>query len=358
MMLRVLCTLAILAGLAAAPGAQSFHWEAGRHDHDADHRVGRHLDHLADRISNALERVGERLAWRADRLASRATMAAERAERRAERIRVRVEDRLARRFGTGAWINGADGAGLQALDSADPCAGRDAWNDDRYRFCEVREERLPAGPLAVDAGRNGGIRVEGWDGDGIVVRAVVQTRAETEAEARQLAGQVEVVTGGNRISARGPATSGDRSWSVDYRIQVPRRTDLDLNARNGGITVAGVAGTLRFDTTNGGVRLTDLAGDVAGRTRNGGVTVALGGERWDGAGLDVETSNGGVTVRIPDSYSAQLETRTVNGGFRSNYPLTVTGELSPRRGISATLGSGGPPVKVRTRNGGVSIDRR
>ena len=358
MMLRVLCTLAILAGLAAAPGAQSFHWEAGRLDRDGEHRIERHLDQLAERLSSALERVGERLAWRADRIAARATLAAERAERRAERIRVRVEDRLALRVGAGAWFDGAGAAGLQALDNADPCAGRDAWDDDRYRFCEVREERLPAGPLTVDAGRNGGIRVEGWDGGDIVVRAVVQTQADNEAEARQLAGQVEVLTGGGRVGARGPSSRGDRSWSVSYRIQVPRRTDLDLNARNGGITVAGVAGTLRFDTTNGGVRLTDLAGDVVGRTRNGGVTVALGGERWDGAGLDVETSNGGVTLRIPDTYSAQLETQTVNGRFRSNYPLTVTGELSPRRGVSATLGSGGPPVKVRTRNGGVSIDRR
>jgi hypothetical protein len=96
----------------------------------------------------------------------------------------------------------------------------------------------------------------------------------------------------------------------------------------------------------------------ASRIENGGVTVALGGERWDGTGLNVETSNGGVTLRIPATCSAQLETQTVNGCFRSNYPLTVTGELSPRRGVSATLGSGGPPVKVRTRNGGVSIDRR
>ena len=29
MKLRILCTLAILAGLAAAPGAEQFRWEAG-----------------------------------------------------------------------------------------------------------------------------------------------------------------------------------------------------------------------------------------------------------------------------------------------------------------------------------------
>jgi DUF4097 and DUF4098 domain-containing protein YvlB len=160
------------------------------------------------------------------------------------------------------------------------------------------------------------------------------------------------------VSANGPQTERRQWWSVSYRISVPRRTDLELNARNGGITIADVAGTIRFDTTNGGVRLSDLAGQVSGRTRNGGLRVALGGSSWDGEGLDVETSNGGVTLSIPPTYNAQLETRTENGGFRFDYPLTITGELSPRRGISTTLGAGGAPVRVRTTNGGLKIEQR
>jgi DUF4097 and DUF4098 domain-containing protein YvlB len=97
---------------------------------------------------------------------------------------------------------------------------------------------------------------------------------------------------------------------------------------------------------------------VNGSTRNGGLTVTLGGDRWDGEGIDVQTSNGGVTLAVPEGYNAQLETRTVNGGFRSDIPLTIQGELSTRRGISTQLGSGGPTVSVRTTNGGVKISRR
>jgi len=119
-----------------------------------------------------------------------------------------------------------------------------------------------------------------------------------------------------------------------------------------------VNGNLRFDTTNGGVRLQDVGGRVNGETRNGGLDVRLNGTRWDGDGLDVQTSNGGVTLSIPDGYNAELETRTVNGGLRIDFPITVQGELSSRRGISTTLGSGGPPVRVRTTNGGVKINRR
>ena len=106
------------------------------------------------------------------------------------------------------------------------------------------------------------------------------------------------------------------------------------------------------------VRLSVLGGLVRGLTHNGGLTVLLSGQRWEGEGIDVETTNGGVTLSIPDGYNAQLETRTSNGGFRTEYPITVQGELSQRRGISATLGSGGAPVRIRTTNGGFRINRR
>ena len=64
-----------------------------------------------------------------------------------------------------------------------------------------------------------------------------------------------------------------------------------------------------------------------------------------------------MTLSLPEGYNAELETRTVNGGLRIDFPITVQGELTSRRGISTTLGSGGPLVRVRTTNGGVKIGR-
>jgi len=240
----------------------------------------------------------------------------------------------------------------------DPC--RDRWqNDDRYTHCEVREESMAPGPLTVEAGTNGGIRVVAWDQNSIRVQAVVQASADDESRARELAANVQLLVGGGRVSASGPERDGRReSWSVSYRINVPRRNDLNLRANNGGITIEGVTGQITFETRNGGVRLAELAGTVRGVTRNGGLNVVLNGRQWEGDGIDVQTTNGGVTVAIPDGYNAQFETRTVNGGFRSDVPLTLQGELSPRRGISTTLGSGGPLVRVITTNGGVKLNRR
>ena len=256
-------------------------------------------------------------------------------------------------------------AGLVGLGSTlaaqtrddDPCRDR-GWNDNEFTFCEVRDQTLAAGPLIVDAGPNGGIRVEGWDRNEILVRAVVSAHARNEADARQLASGIQVVAGSGRVSSTGPSSGRREWWSVSFRIYVPRETNLDLNAHNGGISITGVSGTIRFDTNNGGVKLANLAGDVRGATHNGGLNVQLDGQRWDGAGLDVETTNGGVTLAIPDGYNAELTTGTSNGGFRTDFPITIQGELSPRRGLTTTLGSGGPPVRVRTTNGGLKISRR
>ena len=266
-----------------------------------------------------------------------------------DRIRIKLTDRIVTRVATQA-------VAWQSFNE-DPC--RDAgWDDEYYRTCEVREESLPAGPLTVDAGRNGGIQVEGWEKNEIRIRAVVSANARSEADAKRLAAEVQVQAGGGKVTSTGPSTGGREWWSVSFRINVPRTNDLDLNANNGGVSISGVTANIRFQTTNGGVRLTDLGGDVRGETRNGGLNVMLSGNRWDGTGLDVATSNGGVNLSIPEGYNADLTTRTVNGGFRTDFPMTIQGELSPRRGISTTLGSGGPPVRVRTTNGGLRINKR
>ena len=80
-----------------------------------------------------------------------------------------------------------------------------------------------------------------------------------------------------------------------------------------------------------------MSGDVHGRTSNGGVDVDLDGATWQGEGLDVETSNGGVRLRMPEQYSARLEAGTVNGGINVDFPDDDAGPDRPRdrRPISA-----------------------
>jgi hypothetical protein len=299
-------------------------------------------------------------AWSQDDAWERAEQRRERAERRRESAERRRDRAEARRDESARQRDERAFRSVSPTD--DPCAEQRGDRDrDRGQVCEVRDSRLPApvGPLTVDASPNGGIRVEAWDQADVLVRAVVQAWGDDDAEAKDLAGRVRVNAAGTRVTAEGPERVEGRrrgGWSVSFRVWAPRQTALALSARNGGIALHGMQGESRFSTTNGGVTLDGVGGKVVGTTRNGGVNVRLDGTRWEGDGLDVETTNGGVSVAVPSGYSAELETGTVNGGFRTELPLTVQGRLD--RQVRATLGSGGPLLKVTTTNGGVRITQR
>lgn len=245
----------------------------------------------------------------------------------------------------------------RATQDDDWCQERWYGDRDRAQVCEVREQRLPARErLAIDGRANGGITVRAWDGDEIVIRAKVQAEADDEEDARAIASAVSVEVGGTTVRAEGPETNRHDQWAVSYRVFVPRRTNLALETTNGGIGVYDVIGRIDFEATNGGVRLEGLGGNVRGRTTNGGLHVELSGDQWDGEGMDVRTTNGGVRLVIPDGYSARLETGTTNGRLRIDFPITVQGRIDRR--ITTDLGRGGKLVRATTTNGGVVVAKR
>lgn len=247
----------------------------------------------------------------------------------------------------------------QASSGGDWCDDGNNYGENREVHCEVREYTVPAlgVAMAVNAEPNGGIAVEGSARQDILVRARVQATARTQEQARALAARVEVVATGERVQATGPDNlSRPESWSVSYRLAAPKQTPLNLRSTNGGISIKGINSRIEFRTVNGGVSLSGVGGSIEGRTSNGGVTVDLDGSTWDGQGLDVETTNGGVKLSLPEGYSAHLEARTTNGGLNIDFPITVQGRLG--RSISTDIGGGGPTLSVRTSNGGVKIGRK
>jgi Toastrack DUF4097 len=246
----------------------------------------------------------------------------------------------------------------QVVPNDDWCRN-ERWGNDREGFCEVRQYAIAGGAsvLAVDSSPNGGIEVEGTGRGDVMVWARVSASAATEQRAREIAGAIRVEATPSRVAADGPTGLGRREgWSVSYRLSVPTMSSLSLQTVNGGISIREVDGQIDFKTVNGGVKLIGLAGNVKGRTSNGGVDVDLDGASWRGEGLDVETSNGGVKLSIPEQYSAHLESSTINGGFNIDFPISVRGRID--REIVADLGGGGPTIRVRTHNGGVKISKK
>ncbi|HEX8849521.1 MAG TPA: hypothetical protein VF761_08320 [Gemmatimonadaceae bacterium] len=244
-------------------------------------------------------------------------------------------------------------------DWLEDCRDRSGrWGgDDRARHCEVRRMavRAGSGQLVIDAGPNGGISVVGGDVDSVVVVAKIVAQAESDSEAADIAKEIAVQVSPTNVGAKGPSTHGRRSWWVSFDVTVPRDATLSAETTNGPISLSGLSGRVEARAVNGPVSVYEMSGDVTGRTQNGPITAELRGTKWNGRGLDLETQNGPVTLRIADGYNAHLETGTVNGPMRFDFPVTVQGRITKR--LSVDLGSGGPTIRAVTTNGPVTVRR-
>ncbi|MBX7055693.1 MAG: DUF4097 domain-containing protein [Pyrinomonadaceae bacterium] len=242
------------------------------------------------------------------------------------------------------------------------CSNNNYSSDGNVSASDLREMTVTAGSgISVDAGKNGGVSVRGEDRSDVLIRACVQAWSRTDADAKAAVSAIRINTNGT-IKAE---AANENNWAVSYQILVPRSTNVEVTAKNGGISISDVDGTAILRTVNGGLNLENIAGSVKGLTTNGGVRVTLSGSAWSGSGLDVQTTNGGVTLALPANYAANIETGTVNGGFKSDIPaLNVTTEDlrgDPERRskrVVTAINGGGAPIRVITTNGGVKISTR
>jgi Putative adhesin len=255
------------------------------------------------------------------------------------------------------WCAQANAMAPLWTPAGDDCSASHFHVNDLASYAEEKEQRLAAASTeSVNPGTNGSIRIHGWNQSGVLVKACVQTAAPSESEARSIASQISLAQGPGQIEPNGPSMNDQLSWSVSYEIWVPAASNLHLEANNGSIHIESVQGQIRFHTQNGSVHLAEVGGDVDGSTTNGSLHIDLAGSAWNGSGLRAETTNGSVEMTLPENYSARVETSTVNGRIKIDFPITVSGEIGKE--MSFQLGSGGPTVQAKTVNGSVRILRK
>jgi hypothetical protein len=141
--------------------------------------------------------------------------------------------------------------------------------------------------------------------------------------------------------------------SVRFVVRVPEGVRVDLNSVNGGVEVDGVTTEIVARTVNGSIRARSAGGPVRASTVNGSIDVAMGslGSAND---LQYSTVNGSITITLPTNFGAQLELSTVNGRVHTDFPITVSGTLSPRN-LRGTVGDGATRMKASTVNGSVTL---
>ncbi|MHB0972573.1 MAG: DUF4097 family beta strand repeat-containing protein [Thermoanaerobaculia bacterium] len=229
---------------------------------------------------------------------------------------------------------------------------------------------IPAGKLKIDEGHNGGVTVRGGDVSAyrvtICKTAAGDDRADAEARVARIHGRVK----GGELSVEGPAGG---VWGAFILVEAPQGSDLEIEARNGPVSVAelsgtirarakngpmsfkNVAGTLDAESNNGPLSLKGGSGNAKLRSANGPLSIVLAELNWNGE-IDASTSNGPLSLKLPV-------------GFRSGVTLEAD-EHTPMRCAEEICGSAvktesgdrkqirfgtGDVIRLSAENGPVSV---
>lgn len=275
----------------------------------------------------------------------------------------------------------------------DPSPGYSDGYSDSYRGSDRREVQaepfvwrgnVAPGQTLEIKGVNGPVNALPAEGGQAEVRA---TRTGKRSNPAQVQIQLVEYGGGATLCAVYPSSGGganrcapgdagqigarNNDVRVEWTVRVPRGVRFVARTTNGDVSTDGVADVVQAFSTNGNVRVAG-ASDAEVRTTNGNVTLAAlqsaSASTTNGSinatllrpgraePLTFSTTNGSITLVVPDGTDARVEASTTNGRITTDFPLTVQGTVSARR-ISAKLGQGGRQLTLRTTNGSIRLRR-
>jgi hypothetical protein len=235
----------------------------------------------------------------------------------------------------------------------------------------------PSEPCVVECALvYGGIVIEAYDGNEVVVEA--RPRAEKESNSDRNRGglkKISVASASLTLEEKdNRVTIGNSSWAkgTDIRVQVPVRTSLELTCVNDGdIRVQGVSGYLELQNVNGKVTALEVSGAVVAATTNGDVTVELKAVE-SGKPMSFVTFNGDVNVTLPPTTKATIKMETGQGDAYTDFEIEKSARKAKRieentrdkdgayrvrleEAFYGDLNGGGPEFSFRTFNGDIYI---
>ncbi len=236
----------------------------------------------------------------------------------------------------------------------------------------------------------GSVKVEGYAGDKVVFEIDESITGESKEIVEQ--GKKEVHLGFEQVGDTlwafiaspydsRPRRNYDR-WEdrerIDYRykftytVKVPYGMNLNVSTVNDGeIAVKDVAGRLRVHNVNGGINIINAKGTTDARTVNGPISVNYLSNPPEASSYN--TVNGKLTIIYQPGLSADLEFKSLNGAFYTDFPdmevLPTTVLKTQEKKSDGTLyklnkntmmrlGAGGKTFKFETLNGNIYIQKQ
>ena len=238
------------------------------------------------------------------------------------------------------------------MDLSMRAEARDQWK---------RQYTVERGGTLEIRNTNGVIKIEPGEGEAIEITAdrVVLAGTDQAAKDALAAFEIKETIEKDRVTIdgteRGMTLSG-LSRRVEYHVRAPEWINVRLSTTNGDISVGPrLSGKFSAEATNGRITGVGLESGATASTTNGAISLEMA--KIGDEGVAAETTNGAISLAVPASSNARLVARVVNGAIRPE-GLNLSVSESSRRRLDATLGTGGPSIKLDTTNGAITIKAR
>jgi len=262
---------------------------------------------------------------------------------------------------------------------------------------ETRELKLPAARMLNLVNEDGSAQVYTHAADEITVQASIRVYNRAGVEDSVVQGFMKSLVTVNALAeslsivTEPDERPDDIDLRVDYLIQVPVGTDVNIKGSNGNvwiakscgrvgimgrntdIEIAAPQGAVEAESTNGRIRVLDAPQGARIKTVNGNIYAHMLGGTLDAvttngaivarvlnpnvAQCSLSSQNGGITVVMADDCTGAIDAVTDRGTVKSDLPLDVTSGTQRSRHLKGTIGAGHTMLKMDTLNGNIWITK-
>lgn len=275
----------------------------------------------------------------------------------------------------------------------------------------------PGATFTLDSHR-GSVTVTEGDEPEIRVLVGLAVDADTEEEAARYraALQLDMKAEGNAVAvygrdrrSQGPkfVWQEGHEMDLDFRITVPRRCDVTIRLREGGVTIGNLSGRMAAQVEQGSIFFRQIDGSIQASTRSGDITIsrclgpvtaqvdrgmirlgtilgeaslrngsgdievmtAKGGVVAEAVAGDISvgfarelnarsrlaTSGGSIFATLHEASACTVQASTVWGKVRSELALTTDSGKNGSRKFAGRLNGGGPVLEFHANGGNVQL---
>ncbi len=185
--------------------------------------------------------------------------------------------------------------------------------------------------LHVELETGGSITINGWNKEEVTLDVTDDRGIDSKYKI-----DVRESREGLTVHSYLTGDESDSKFSPGLHMMVPNKTNIELDLKDGPITIGGVEGKVSGKTRDGDVKLTELKGSVGFSTKNGDITLLK-------SDVDGELKSRGGNVRLED----------VRGNVKG---YAMAGSVKYRNVKDWNGNDVGDPVTISTFGGAISVD--